>query len=75
MVAEIDTALAGTEARVSVRELVRELPERERRVVYLRFFKGCTQSEIAAEVGVSQVHISRILRDTLHQLGNRLGAA
>jgi RNA polymerase sigma-B factor len=75
MVGEIDPALAGTETRVSVRELVRELPERERRVVYLRFFKGCTQSEIAAEVGVSQVHISRILRDTLHQLGNRLGAA
>jgi RNA polymerase sigma-B factor len=72
---EIDPALAGAEARVSVRELVRELPERERKVVYLRFFKGCTQSEIADQVGVSQVHISRILRDTLHRLGDRLGAA
>jgi len=72
---EIDPALAGAEARLSLRELVRELPDRERKVVYLRFFQGCTQSEIADEVGVSQVHISRILRDTLHRLGSRLGAA
>jgi len=75
MVAETDTALEGADARVAVRELVNELPERERKVVYLRFFEGRTQSEIAAQVGVSQVHISRILRDTLHLLGNRLGAA
>jgi RNA polymerase sigma-B factor len=58
-----------------VRELVSQLPERERKVVYLRFFEGCTQSEIAAQVGVSQVHISRILHDTLHRLGDRLGVA
>jgi RNA polymerase sigma-B factor len=51
------------------------LPERERKVVYLRFFEGGTQSEIAAQVGVSQVHISRILHDTLHRLGDRLGVA
>jgi RNA polymerase sigma-B factor len=75
VVGEIDAALEGADARVSVRELVSELPERERRVVYLRFFEDRTQSEIAAEVGVSQVHVSRILRDTLHQLGNRLGVA
>jgi len=72
---EVDPELAGAEARLSLRELVRELPERERKVVYLRFFKGRTQSEIADEVGVSQVHISRILRDTLQRLGSRLGAA
>ena len=59
---------------MAVRELVSELPERERKVVYLRFFKGRTQSEIAAEVGVSQVHVSRILRETLHRLGDSLRA-
>jgi RNA polymerase sigma-B factor len=72
MVGEVDGALAGTDTRVSVREVVRELPERERKVVYLRFFEGRTQSEIAAAVGVSQVHVSRILRDTLGRLGDML---
>jgi len=75
VVSEIDTALEGADARLSVRELVNELPQRERKVLYLRFFEGRTQSEIAAQVGVSQVHVSRILRDTLHRLGDRLGAA
>jgi RNA polymerase sigma-B factor len=75
VVGAIDAALEGADARLSVRELVSQLPERERKVVYLRFFEGCTQSEIAAQVGVSQVHISRILHDTLHRLGDRLGVA
>jgi RNA polymerase sigma-B factor len=75
IVGEVDASLAVADTRVSVRELVSELPERERKVVYLRFFEGRTQSEIADAVGVSQVHISRILRDTLHRLGHRLGAA
>jgi RNA polymerase sigma-B factor len=49
------------------------LPERERRVIYLRYYLGLTQSEIAEEIGVSQVHVSRILRATLAQLGEELG--
>ncbi len=68
LVGDIDASLVGADTRVSVRQLVNELPERERRVVYLRFFEGFTQSEIADEVGISQVHISRILRDTLRRL-------
>jgi RNA polymerase sigma-B factor len=72
MVAEIDSALAGADTRVSVRELVSQLPSRERRIIYLRFFEGRTQAEIAESVGVSQVHVSRILRDTLHRLRGRL---
>ena len=44
------------------------LPERERTVLYLRFFDGRTQAEIADEIGVSQVHVSRILSRTLDQL-------
>jgi RNA polymerase sigma-B factor len=75
VIGEMDAALEGADARLSVRRIVSELPERERKVVYLRFFEGRTQSEIAAQVGVSQVHISRILRDTLHRLGDRLGVA
>jgi RNA polymerase sigma-B factor len=72
MVGDVDAELVSADARVSVRELVNELPDRERKVVYLRFFQGCTQSEIADQVGVSQVHISRILRDTLRRLRARL---
>jgi len=75
MVGGVDATLAGADTRVSVREAVSDLPERERKVVYLRFFEGRTQSEIAAQVGVSQVHISRILRDTLQRLADRLGGA
>ena len=59
--------------RVLLQDALGTLPERERRVVYLRFYLGLTQSEIAEEIGVSQVHVSRILRSTLSQLGDELG--
>lgn len=47
---------------------VRDLPDRERRVLYLRFFSEMTQSEIAEDIGVSQMHVSRILSQTLERL-------
>ena len=46
-----------------------QLPDRERVVVYLRYFEDLTQSEIAERVGVSQVHVSRLLRRALDRLG------
>jgi RNA polymerase sigma-B factor len=52
---------------------VRDLPERERKVLYLRFFSGLTQSEIAAQIGVSQMHVSRILSQTLDRLRDDVG--
>src|SRR5262249_55327760 len=57
-----DAALEGADTRVILHRLLRELPERERRVLYLRFFAGQTQAQIARDVGVSQVHVSRIIR-------------
>jgi RNA polymerase sigma-B factor len=45
-----------------------QLPERERNIVYLRYFEGLTQSEIADRIGVSQVHVSRLLREALARL-------
>lgn len=58
--------------RVAVRASLAGLSQRDRRVVYLRFYLGMTQSEIAQEVGVSQVHVSRILRAALEQMGEDL---
>lgn len=52
----------------SIAPAVAELSPRDRRVLYLRFFRGLTQSEIAEDVGVSQMHVSRILTQTLDKL-------
>jgi RNA polymerase sigma-B factor len=60
-----DPSLEILEGWASVAPAVKELPERERLVLYLRFFRGLTQTEIANEVGVSQMHVSRILSQTL----------
>lgn len=70
---EDDSELADTDMRVAVQGALGTLPARERRIVYLRFYLGLTQSEIADEIGVSQVHVSRILRSTLARLGAELG--
>jgi RNA polymerase sigma-B factor len=70
---ESDDTLESAPIRVALQEAMSTLPERERRVVYLRFYLGLTQSEISEEIGVSQVHVSRILRSTLARLGDELG--
>nr|WP_268932310.1 SigB/SigF/SigG family RNA polymerase sigma factor [Mycolicibacterium hodleri] len=56
----------------TVRPLLAALPERERTVLYLRFFESMTQSQIAERVGVSQMHVSRILEKTLRELRAKL---
>jgi RNA polymerase sigma-B factor len=65
---DVDEALEALEDRVSVAPLLRSLPSRERRMLHLRFFKGLTQSEIAEELGISQMHVSRLLAKTLSKL-------
>jgi RNA polymerase sigma-B factor len=54
--------------RSAIARLLASLPDRERRIVGLRFFDGLTQSEIAEHVGISQVHVSRVLRAALERL-------
>jgi RNA polymerase sigma-B factor len=44
------------------------LDERERRILHLRFFEGLTQSQIAQQVGISQMHVSRLIRRSLEKL-------
>jgi RNA polymerase sigma-B factor len=63
-----DEALEALEDRVSVGPLLHRLPPRDRHMLYLRFFKGLTQSEIAKELGISQMHVSRLLAKTLATL-------
>jgi RNA polymerase sigma-B factor len=63
-----DPSIALIEGWATIAPAVRDLPERERRVLYFRFIRGMTQSEIAAEIGVSQMHVSRILSQTLDKL-------
>ena len=70
-----DSALDDAEARVMLMPAVRALPERERRVLYLRFFKQMSQSQIATEVGVTQMQVSRILSRVLTRLRGQLEPA
>jgi RNA polymerase sigma-B factor len=58
----------------SLKPLLHALPERERRILQLRFFEDKTQSEIGAELGLSQMHISRLLAGTLARLRSQLQA-
>ena len=56
----------------SVAPHVKDLPPRERRLLYLRFFRDMTQAEIAEDLGISQMHVSRLLSATLQQLRDRV---
>jgi RNA polymerase sigma-B factor len=71
-IGDLDEALEALEDRVSVAPLLRQLPPRERRMLHLRFFKGLTQSEIAEELNISQMHVSRLLAKTLVTLRSGL---
>jgi RNA polymerase sigma-B factor len=63
-----DAGLENVEDRETLRPLLAALPARERQILSLRFFRGMTQSQIAAEIGISQMHVSRLLARTLSQL-------
>ncbi|MBM7775639.1 RNA polymerase sigma-B factor [Actinokineospora baliensis] len=65
---EDDAALLGIEDHESLRPLIERLPERERRILMLRFFRNMTQTQIAEKIGVSQMHVSRLLTRTLETL-------
>ena len=62
------------EYRESLGPLLAVLPDRERRILLMRFFGGMTQTEIAVQIGISQMHVSRLLSRTLTQLRRQMAA-
>ncbi len=69
-----DSALEGVEYRESLKPLLAGLPARERQIIMLRFFGNMTQSQIGERVGISQMHVSRLLTRTLTRLREGLTA-
>ena len=68
-----DTHLLLADDRVMVEEAIRELPERQQRILDLRFNEDMTQTEIAAHLGISQMHVSRLLAGALKSLEKSIG--
>ncbi|OIJ64579.1 RNA polymerase sigma factor SigF [Streptomyces mangrovisoli] len=58
--------------RAAVEPCLHRLPERERAILYLRFFRGMTQSRIAEQLGISQMHVSRLLSGCFARLREEL---
>lgn len=68
-----DTQLLLADDRLMVEEAIRSLPERQQRIVDLRFNEDMTQTEIADQLGISQMHVSRLLASALKALEKSLG--
>ncbi len=64
----IDPRYAVIDDQLSLQPLLAQLPLRERRILTMRFYEHMTQTQIAAEIGVSQMHVSRLLKQTLTRL-------
>lgn len=67
-----DEDIAGTEDRVLLQRAMQALQGQQRRILELRFNEGKTQTEIAKEIGVSQMHVSRLMRRALGELRKEL---
>ena len=70
-----DPEMESVENRAALRPLLARLPEREQKIIAMRFFGNMTQSQIAAEIGISQMHVSRLLAHSLQVLRSGLTPA
>ena len=71
---EVEKEYEVSEDRAVLAPGLRVLDERERRILHLRFFKGLTQSQIAQQVGISQMHVSRLIRRSLEKIRDEIAA-
>ena len=69
---EEDPNLGEVETRETLSPLLARLPPRERRIIHMRFYENMTQAQIAERVGVSQMHVSRLLAKSLAQMRTSL---
>jgi RNA polymerase sigma-B factor len=65
---EEDVRFEPVELGATIAPALRALPERDRRILHLRFVEDMTQSQIATDIGVSQMHVSRLIRRSLARL-------
>ena len=72
LVGGVDAGFELAERHADLGPLLRKLPQREREVLFLRFARDLTQSEIAARIGCSQMQVSRILRRTIALLSEQV---
>jgi RNA polymerase sigma-B factor len=70
-IGDVDPGYERTDEAVTIGNLVRGLPERERKILALRYGGDLTQSEIGERLGISQMHVSRLLRRTIEELQNQ----
>jgi len=69
----VEAGFEVSDARMMLGTALEHLPQRERRILELRFADGLTQSQIATRVGISQMHVSRLLRRSLEELRELVG--
>jgi RNA polymerase sigma-B factor len=72
-VGRADSLLELVDDRATLSAAVQHLPKLERRILYLRFSADLSQREIASRVGISQMHVSRLLRSSLTRLREQIG--
>jgi RNA polymerase sigma-B factor len=75
LLGDVDHDLENIENREALRPLIARLPMREQKIIAMRFFGNMTQSQIAAELGISQMHVSRLLAQALRALRDALTTA
>jgi RNA polymerase sigma-B factor len=69
---DVDAGINRIENRETLRPLLNALPDRERTVLVLRFFESMTQTQIAERIGISQMHVSRLLAKSLSRLRDQM---